>query len=231
MIRGNYSLSKEVRKNELKERLKLQQKQKNEHKTQKLTKVDPIRLYLQLQKLEAEPNLDHEQKKRLKTLNEDWQFIKKHSLHKAKVDEFLKQEKVKLEQKARAAKKLWGLASVYFNPELNPLGKVPNINNLSHKLSKELPNATKPIKQKVVYEQDPLIAELGIKPPSGEPPQFYKKVQNTHITKPVAEEKSEQLTAAKPKAKAIRHSALDSDSDAEVYSEEEYDVAKKPRHQ
>lgn len=217
MIRGNYSLAKEVRKNELKQRAKLQQRQKNDHQLQKLSKIDPIRLYFQIQKLEAS-TLEHDQR-RLKSLKDDWLFIQKQGLHKEKVNAFLELEKKKQQEKEKAARKLWGRESVYFNAELNPFGKVPDVTKLPYKLE-QLPNIKKPTRF-VKYERDPIIEELGIQVPEGAPPRYYKKPLNTKMPAKATSVNSEHKSAKSSKT-SVKNSVLDSDSDAEVYSEDEY---------
>ena len=39
-----------------------------------------------------------------------------------------------------------GSKSIYFNPELNPLGKVPELENLPYKLKDSIENLTVPLK-------------------------------------------------------------------------------------
>lgn len=166
MIRGNYSLAREVRKNELRLRLRIQQKQKDAHLSEKLRSTDPARLFFRIQRLESDPNATAQ----LKKLKSEWAFMEKHGIHKEKVQQLVAQQKEKKIQEERARTKLWGKQSVYFNPELNPLGKVPS----------GFPNVTKP--EKFVKPQaDPAIAQLGIQLPAGEPPRFYRKVQNTSV--------------------------------------------------
>ncbi|WPK27039.1 hypothetical protein PUMCH_004410 [Australozyma saopauloensis] len=182
MIRGNYSLAKEVRKNEQKHKQKLQQKQKNAHLNKTLQDVNPVQLYYQIERLENSTDLDHHQKKRLEKLRSDWAFIRKNKLHKEKIDELLKRiEKDKL-AKEKEENRLKGKESIYFNPELNPLGMVPTMSDAVNGLSSRLPNASKPLKHRTVYQPDPIIAQLNIQPPNGSPPQFYKQVQNTVLT-------------------------------------------------
>ncbi|ODV79813.1 uncharacterized protein CANTADRAFT_29431, partial [Suhomyces tanzawaensis NRRL Y-17324] len=173
MIRGNWSLAAEVRRNELKQQQKVQQRQKQQHKHEKLQNVDPIRLYYQIERLEKEATLSAHDTKRLKTLKEDWDFIEKNKLHEEKVVAFKEKLEAERVQKEIDSKKLWGRASVYFNPELNPLGKVPS--------QGDLPNLTTPLKRHQIqkYDKDPLIDSLGVVMPEGEPPKFYKLVVNT----------------------------------------------------
>ena len=40
-----------------------------------------------------------------------------------------------------------GSKSIYFNPELNPLGKVPELENLPYKLKDSIENLTVPLKE------------------------------------------------------------------------------------
>ncbi|SGZ56790.1 CIC11C00000000190 [Sungouiella intermedia] len=227
MIRGNYSLAKEVRQNELKQRQKIQQRQKHQHRLQKLQLQDPIRLYFQIQKLEAsQPDTD--QQTRLKRLKEDWKFIEKNKLHDEKLRPFLEEQKRKQEAKRKAESKLWGKQSIYFNPELNPLGKVPDVHNILYEISGTLSNLTLPIKSRKKYEKDPLLESLQVTIPEGPRPQFYKQVQNTKIQKktnmidPKEEKEENHALEPQPKRK-FKKTNLDSDSDADIHSEEEWD--------
>lgn len=211
MIRGNYSLAKEVRKNEQRHRQKIQQRQKHNTKLESLKDADPIRLYRQLERLEKEPDLDQYKKKRLARLREDWAFIVKNGLFKEKVDLFLANQKKVKAAEEKEQRRLRGKESIYFNAELNPLGKVP-------KAADGLPvypNLAKPVHERVEYSPDPLVKELNIQPPAGMPPQFYKDVQNidapvliaalaSHKTKPVYE---------------VKQTGLDSDSANELNSD------------
>ena len=178
MIRGNYSLAREVRKSEQKLRLRIQQKQKHAHLLEKLQRTDPIRLHFQIERLES-GQLDGAGKKRLQKLKEHWAFMQKNGLHKEKIQAFLEQQRKKQAEEEKARTRLWGKESVYFNPELNPLGKVPDWRNLDG-FSEPLPNAKKPV-QRVEVEADPEISLLGIQPPEGAPPKFYRAVQNTRV--------------------------------------------------
>lgn len=174
MIRGNYSLSSEIRKNELKHQSKIQQRQKRQHMMAKLADVDPVRLYRQIERLERE----NDNPKRLRLLREDWAFIRKNGLHKEKVGRFLEQLEAERMQKERDAARLWGSKSVFWNPELNPLGKVPI----------GYDNVTKPVKQRTKYPVDPRVEALGVTLPPGPPPRFYKEVFNTERPAPPAAE-------------------------------------------
>lgn len=208
MIRSNWSLAKEVRQNELKQKQKLQQRQKHQHKLEKLSKADPVRLYFQIERLEKEKSNET----RLKLLKEDWQFIRKNKLHREKLDEFLEQQKEKKAKQEKNQRKLWGKTSIYFNPELNPLGKVPVNEN-----GEPFPNLTVPLRQTVKCSPDPLIQELGITLPREPQPQFYKAPQNITIQK--AKEEVKPKTTSKPKSKPESTSRnLDFDSDYEGYS-------------
>ena len=178
MIRGNYSLAKEVRKNEQKNKQKLQSRQKLQSKREQLSSADPIKIYLQIERLERVSENDHYQQKRLLRLREDWAFIRKHKLHAEKVDLFLAQRQKLKDAKEKAQRKLLGKDSIYFNPELNPLGKVPQPNRLMGE-EPVFPNLAKPLKAPHHHELDPLIREYNITPPEGNPPRFYKLVQNT----------------------------------------------------
>lgn len=220
MIRGNYSLAKEVRQNELKQRQKIQQRQKHQHRLQKVQLLDPIRLYFQIEKLEASP-VDNDQQTRLKRLKEDWKFIEKNKLHQEKLRPFLEEQKRKHEAQRKAASKLWGKQSVYFNPELNPLGKVPDVSNLLYGVTGTLPNATLPLKTRKKYEKSPLLDSLQVVMPEGPRPQFYKLVQNTNVLRRAQKEVSVPVEAKK--SKQLKRTNLDSDSDAEVHSEEEWE--------
>lgn len=212
MIRSNYSLAKEVRQNEVKLKQKIQQRQKHQHKLDKLTRIDPIRLYFQIERLEKEKN----DEKRLKLLKEDWQFIRKNKLHSDKLDGFLEQQKQKKAKQEKDQRRLWGKDSIYFNPELNPLGKVP-----LDEQGNRYPNLTGPLRQKTRYAQDPLIEQLGVRMPEGDPPQFYKSPQNIKVEKPPEPEKKAP-SKPKPKAKPAVPSNLDYDSD-DGYSSESDD--------
>lgn len=187
MIRGNYSLAKDVRKSELKQKQKLQQRQKNAHKTNTLLEANPILIYFSIQKLEKSSDLNPHQQKRLAKLRDDWAFIRKNNLHKEKLGPFLeKQDKERVLREAKQ-NKLKGKESIYFNPELNPLGRVP-MDGMTR-----LPNLSIPIKKPYTYQPDPIIAQLRIKTPEGQAPRFYKHVQN------ISFEKASGLSATKDK--------------------------------
>lgn len=211
-----------MRKTELKQRQKIQQKQKHQHRLQKLQLQDPIRLYFQIQKLEN-GQLDKEQQTRLKQLKDDWKFIEKNKLHQEKLQPFLEEQKRKEELKKKAETKLWGKQSIYFNPELNPLGKVPDVLKLLYEIEGTLANLTNPMKSKTKYQPDPLIESLGVVLPEGPRPQFYKKVQNITITRKVeSQPAAETSTKSQSKPTKLKRTNLDSDSDAEINSDEEF---------
>lgn len=221
MIRGNYSLAAEFRKNEQKQQSKIQKRQKHQHKLEKLSSTDPIRLYRQIKALESIDTRSDSESKRLKSLKEDWAFIEKNKLHKQKIDSFLQSIQKEEAKKLELSRKLWGRQSIYFNPELNPLGKVPNYRNVSEELIRPLPNYTKPIKSKKLYEKDPLIDTLGITLPPGELPKFYKQAQNTNVDQephsqkeePKSEEKGPNREEKEPFRVDLQSDSLDDDSD------------------
>lgn len=225
MIRGNYSLAAEFKKNELKQQKNIQQRQKRQHNLNKLSTIDPIRLYKQIQNLESISNKSNDEHKRLKSLKEDWTFIEKNKLHQDKIKPYLEKLKNDEKQKSILSKKLWGSKSIYFNPELNPLGKVPNIENVTEEFIRPLPNLTKPLKSHMIkkYEIDSIINTLDIVFPTGEPPKFYKEVQNTE--KPIyntvqTKEKSNVLK----KPDNIKEMNSSEDDNANDYDNEyEYD--------
>lgn len=220
MIRGNYSLAKEVRKNELKQRQKIQQRQKHQHQLEKLRLLDPIRLYFQIQKLQA----SQEDPARLKRLQEDWKFIEKNKLHEKKLKPFLEEQKRKQEDKRKAEAKLWGKRSVYFNPELNPLGKVPDSLKLAESPEGSIPNITLPLKLKTSYSPDPLIETWGVVLPEGPRPQFYKNVVNLDVKKEIVSKEEPKKIKRKEENENFRKPGPDSDSDVDLHSEEEYDT-------
>ncbi|RCK55530.1 hypothetical protein Cantr_04003 [Candida viswanathii] len=193
MIRGSWNLADEFKKNERKQVSKIQQRQKHQHKLEKLSKTDPIRLYYRIERLEQQQDKSDKDNEYLQSLKDDWSFIEKNNLHSSKLKPFLQEKQKKEKEKLKQQSKLWGLKSVYFNPELNPLGKVPDVDNLSQKPSQPLQNLTLPLKTTLVkYEPDPLIKELRITCPSGEPPRFYKLIQNTSKSKPKKREEGKE---------------------------------------
>lgn len=195
MIRQNYSLANELKDKERKQQSKVQQRQKRQFKIEKLSAADPIRLFRQIERLELNNDKTERDLLYLKSLKEDWDFIKKNGLHKAKVESFLIQKEEEEKAKVKANSKLWGLKSIYFNPELNPLGKVPG-EMLLEKPRFQLPNHTKPLKSHIYakYAKDPLIDSLDLVLPEGEPPKFYKMVQNTQRNNTTSSEATSNTT-------------------------------------
>lgn len=185
MIRGNWSLSAEIRKNERKQQQKVQQRQKRNHKLEKLAHIDPIKLYYKIKRLES--NATQQDEKYLKSLQQDWDFIQKNKLHADKLGPFLEKLEKESKQKRLQETKLWGKSSIYFNPELNPLGKVPK-NFANYSLVKPLPNLTIPLKHKEHMishiESTYGIGDLDVILPEGPQPQFYKQVFNTEVQEP-----------------------------------------------
>ncbi|KAI3403684.2 hypothetical protein KGF56_003502 [Candida oxycetoniae] len=193
MIRGNWSLQEEIKQNERKRQLKIQQRQKLKFKLEKLQQCDPIKLYHKIENLEKRSNLSEKETSYLKLLKEDWAFIEKNKLHEGKIKSFLKDKDQHEKSIRKRESKLWGVKSVYFNPELNPLGKVPRIECLDCEVQIELKNWTVPLHSKrKKYDVDPLIKELNVKVPKGEPPKFYKLIQNTEKLRPLSSQKSKE---------------------------------------
>ncbi|KAI5969368.1 hypothetical protein CANMA_001435 [Candida margitis] len=199
MIRGNWSLAQEFKQNERKQQSKVQQRQKHKHKLEKLKNTDPIKLYHRIENLESKESKTDRDEDYLKSLKEDWSFIEKNNLHQGKIKKFLeekrKQERLNLKKKS----KLWGDKSIYFNPELNPLGKVPNVTHLNEEIASPLENLTVPLRDKIRYQSDPLINELSVTLPKGEPPRFYKLIQNTEKPKRSKESNSNNEDHLHPK--------------------------------
>ncbi|CAN3361341.1 hypothetical protein DICA4_D30922 [Diutina catenulata] len=161
MNRGGWSLADDLRKQEKEKQQRIQSRQRHQNRLAKLTAAVPAKLFYRLQKLQE----TGEDPKKTQELQADWDFIIKHGLHKDEVKKLLEKHDKDVQPK--------GKDSVYFNPELNPLGKAPP----------GFPNITKSqIKHRKPPTKDPLIKELGIVPPSGEPPKFYKKVYNAEQT-------------------------------------------------
>ncbi|KAK6457161.1 uncharacterized protein RJT20DRAFT_37545 [Scheffersomyces xylosifermentans] len=229
MIRGNWSLSAELKKSEQKHQQKVQQRQKNLYRSKRLQSVDPIRLYKQIQNLEKDREvLSERDRKHLKGLKEDWEFIQKNNLHQTKIKAFLAQEEQKQKQQLIAKTKLWGSKSIYFNPELNPLGKVPGASQLHEKLVIPLPNLTKPLKPTnyTKYEVDPVLSQLDVVLPQGEPPRFYKLVQNTEKPNRVKSssqfESKEVITAFVPRStKRTKQEVYDDDEEEKKEEDED----------
>lgn len=191
MIRGNWSLAQEFKQNERKQQSKIQQRQKHQHKLEKLKNTDPIQLFHKIKNLETKESKSDRDEDYLKSLKEDWAFIEKNGLHKAKIRKFLEDNEKHDRTNLKLKNKLWGGKSIYFNPELNPLGKVPNATNLDEDIEVKLDNLTIPLRNKTHYEPDPVIKELNVKLPPGKPPKFYKLVQNTEKPKKIKGDSSE----------------------------------------
>ncbi|KAK6199333.1 uncharacterized protein RJT21DRAFT_45981 [Scheffersomyces amazonensis] len=190
MIRGNWSLAAELKQNERKQQQKLQQRQKDDLRTSRLRDANPIKIYHQIQRLESLTNISDKDKNHLVRLKEDWDYIIKKKLHYEKVSEFLAQVEENEKKKKINESKLWGQESIYFNPELNPLGKVPNLEGTD-----QLPNLVKPLKGKYYSKpkRDPIIDTLKVVLPDGEPPRFYKLVQNTSKNKKLSPNSGAQV--------------------------------------
>lgn len=180
MIRRNYNLAGELRNNEKRQQERIRKRQKQQVKYDKLIHTDPIRLYGKIEKLEKEESKSNREEAFLKQLRDDWNFIVKNELHKEKVQSFLSKKQTEDREMEKAKKRLWGQKSIYFNPELNPLGKVPG-KGLLKRIRHELPNFTKPLEPSnyFKYPKDPEIDSMNIVMPKGQPPRFYKSVQNT----------------------------------------------------
>ncbi|GEQ66448.1 hypothetical protein JCM33374_g111 [Metschnikowia sp. JCM 33374] len=220
MIRGNYSLAKEVRKNEQKSKQKIQSRQKHQSKIEQLSSADPIRLFFQVEKLEKIVDPDPHQQKRLSKLRQDWAFIQKNKLHNEKVSAFLENRQKVKDAREKEQRKLRGKDSVYFNPELNPLGKVPDTSNMAQDYT-SLPNIPKPVRSFHTYEQDPLILKLNIKPPQGSPPKFYKNVQNIQRkTYNPSENPQEPVSKTCRLPTDYKSTNLDTDSNYESHSDD-----------
>lgn len=170
MIKGNWSLSAELRASERKLQQKAQLRQKHRLLDEKLKNVDPKRLYAQIHRLENDPERQHKQDiKKLESLKRDWQWIVNNGLHAPVVKTILNEEESRKRAKLEAESKLWGKKLVFFNPELNPLGKVPlGYDNVK----------TDDFSPQIV-PADPMVEHLNIQLPAGDPPQFYKNVYNT----------------------------------------------------
>lgn len=107
MIRGNWSLADEFKKNEKKQITKIQQRQRDNHKLEKLKAIDPIHLYYKIDRLDQTPNKSEKDNSYLNKLKEDWDFIIKHNLHSSKLKPFLENQQKKQQQKLRQQTKLW----------------------------------------------------------------------------------------------------------------------------
>lgn len=171
MIRKNFNLSDDLRRQEKKKQSSIQQRQKRQVQLERCKNTDPIRLYRRIQRIKEDDKGD---KKLLERLEDDWSFIVKNSIHNEKVQPFLERIEQQHKRIEEQKSKLWGMKSVYFNPELNPLGKVPKNTG-----KKNLPNLTVPLKPSQKPPKDPRVQQMSISLPAGEPPKYYKFVQNT----------------------------------------------------
>lgn len=105
---------------------------------------------------------------------------------------------------------------------MNPLGKVPELENLPYKLKDSIENLTVPLKGKQInYSPDPIIKELQIKCPPGQPPRFYKLIQNT--SKKNKHNLKSNNTEVLPESETIvnNNSSEENDSPHEEEEEEE----------
>ncbi|KAK6465369.1 hypothetical protein DFJ63DRAFT_18857 [Scheffersomyces coipomensis] len=220
MIRGNWSLAAELKKNERKQQTKVHQRQKDDLKSEKLKDANPIKIYHQIKKLEATNDISDKDKQYLARLKEDWDYIIKHKLHQEKVNTFL--AKIEEDEKKRLSNesKLWGSKSIYFNPELNPLGKVPSLPG-----EPTFPNLVKPLKGQYFKKPkvDPLIASLNVVLPQGEPPRFYKQVQNISKSKPTPASTNDDDQRNEDTAKDIEsyHDSDSEDNNDDAYDDED----------
>lgn len=172
-----YSLTKELRQNEARNRSRIQNHQKHQARVAKLTQGNPVQHYRRMERLKKE-TLDGHGKKKLQQLTEDWQFMLKHKIHHEQIQELLASEKQKAEAAHKQRTKLHGRQLVYFNAELNPLGKVPEVEG------QPMPNITIGPKRHRDNKPNPdaRIHQWGITPPPGPRPQFYRKPVNTLYT-------------------------------------------------
>ncbi|KAG5421536.1 hypothetical protein I9W82_000627 [Candida metapsilosis] len=226
MIRSNWSLAQEFKQNERKQQSKVQQRQKHQHKLEKLKNTDPIKLYYKIKNLELKESKSDRDEEYLKSLKEDWSFIEKNGLHKVKIKKFLDDIEKQEREKLRLKNKLWGGKSIYFNPELNPLGKVPNQSNIEEQIEGELENLTIPLRNRTHYEADPLIEQLGVKLPTGSPPKFYKLIQNTARPRKTKENDVDAITPRPSSANTYSeapHLSSNSDADQLTSSDESED--------
>ncbi|KAG7192299.1 uncharacterized protein KQ657_002018 [Scheffersomyces spartinae] len=166
MGKRNWSLALAIKDEQRKKHHRTQTRQKHEYLLKKVENTDVEKLYgtLKFHKNKRDPNT-----KLITKLQEEWDFILKNKLHPQAVALILSREQKQVEEE----NKLWGRQSIYFNPELNPLGKPPTIDG------KRLPNIKVPIRNKRLYKSDPRIANWAITPPDGVCPKFYKVVLNT----------------------------------------------------
>lgn len=160
------SLAKELRRSEQRQKARVRSRQREEYLTKKLARADPARVYASY--MEADP-------KKAAALLEEWLFVKKR-IPKERAKAIVERYDAAVARVKEADTKLWGAKLVYYNPELNPLGKVPQLNG------ERLQNVTLPLKQPTTYDTDPIIEQLQITLPDGEPPRFYKQVYNTTVS-------------------------------------------------
>jgi hypothetical protein len=173
MIRKNYSLAQERRSLERLQQARVQKRQKHAHLQAKLERADPHKMHAQIRSLErraSEGPLAPRDQQFLQRLREEWQFMVANGLHAAAVSEIEERLRAAEARRQRDAAKLWGRQLVYFNPELNPLGKVPP----------GMPNVRTSDRGKLGarYPDDAELEALGVALPAGPPPRFYKLVQN-----------------------------------------------------
>lgn len=157
----HYSLSDDIRKQERLRQLKVHLRQKRQLQHDRAVNADPVKLFHQLHRWQTKPPVIDKDKTRYLQVKETWDYIIKNGLHKDKMGPLVRDL-----EKATA---LRGSKLIYYNPELNPLGKFPSYHpNLAvtDKFKRNLP------------EQDPLIVQLDIKPPSDPQPKYYRKVYN-----------------------------------------------------
>ena len=156
-----YSLTDDIRKQERQRQLKIQQRQKRQLQNERALKADPVKLYHQIQRWQTNPPVSDKDKARYTQVKETWDYIIKHELHKEKM--------APLVRNLEKSTTLRGNKLIYYNPELNPLGKVPSYYpNLptNDKFKRNPPS------------RDPLIDQLKIEPPLDPQPKYYSKVYN-----------------------------------------------------
>lgn len=199
MGKRNWSLALAIKDEERKKYQRTQSRQRHDHLLKKLQNADPEKLYssLKYHQSRQDPN-----SKVIARLQEEWDFIVKNKLHIQTVASVLARE----QKQTEAENKLWGQKSVYFNPELNPLGKPPTID------SKKLPNIRVPIRNKHKYDPDARIASWGIKVPEGSTPRFYKVILNTE--KPGLKTDTCEKRGTKPKSDTKENWNIKSDSES-----------------
>jgi hypothetical protein len=216
MIRGNWSLANDLKNAERKHQSKLQKKQKHHRKLETLSLIDPIRLHYQIEKLTKSHDPDDS---KLKSLQEDWDFIIKHKLHDETLGPFLADLERKKHEKQKQLSKLWGPKSPYFNPELNPLGKVPTLDDQTR-----LPNCIIPVKNYHKYPKDPVIDTLNIVFPNGDPPKFYKTVQNVDHNVKLLESEQSDTKRFVPTNLLKRRKQPENNDHQIVHPNSEYDI-------